>query len=71
MLIPQYLVLLLKLTPIYTVSINTVFSIPQNQCYPGTPCNMLSISLSVLFSEPKNFGDALAPSAPPLSTAQV
>ena len=38
MLIPQYQVLVLKLSPIYTVSLNTVFSIPQNQCYPGTPC---------------------------------
>ena len=38
MLIPQYKVLVLKLSPIYTVSLNTVFSIPQNQCYPGTPC---------------------------------
>ena len=27
----------LKLFPIYAVSLNTVFSIPQNQCYPGTP----------------------------------
>ena len=38
MLIPQYQVLVLKLSPINTVSLNTVFSIPQNQCYPGTPC---------------------------------
>ena len=38
MLIPQYPVLVLKLSPIYTVSLNTVFSIPQNQCYPGTSC---------------------------------
>ena len=38
MLIPQFLVLVLKLSPIYTVSLNTVFSIPQNQCYLGTPC---------------------------------
>ena len=38
MLIPQYQVLVLKLSPIYRVSLNTVFSIPQNQCYPGTPC---------------------------------
>ena len=37
MLIPQYQVLVLKLSPIYTVSLNTVFSIPQNQCYPGIP----------------------------------
>ena len=41
MLIPQYQVLVLKLSPIYTVSLNTVFSIPQNQCYPGTPCTIL------------------------------
>ena len=40
MLIPRYLVLVLKLSPIYTVSLNTVFSIPQNQCYLGTPYNM-------------------------------
>ena len=38
MLIPQYPVLVLKLSPIYTVSLSTVFSIPQNQCYLGTPC---------------------------------
>ena len=38
MLIPQYLVLVLKLSPIYTATFNTVFLIPQNQCYPGTPC---------------------------------
>ena len=37
MLIPQYPVLVLKFFPIYAVSLNTVFSIPQNQCYPGTP----------------------------------
>ena len=43
MLIPQYQVLVLKLSPIYTVSLNTVFSIPQNQCYPGTPCNIIII----------------------------
>ena len=42
MLIPQYQVLVLKLSPIYTVSLNTVFSIPQNQCYPGTPCTMFT-----------------------------
>ena len=39
MLIPQYLFLLLKLTQINTVSLNTVFLIPQNQCYPGTSCS--------------------------------
>ena len=38
MLIPQYLVLVLKLTLINTVSIRTVFFIPQNHCNPGTPC---------------------------------
>ena len=38
MSIPQYMVLVLKLTPINTVSLNTVFWIPQNQCYPGNPC---------------------------------
>ena len=38
MLISQYLVLLQKLSPIYTASLNTVFSIPQNQCYPGATC---------------------------------
>ena len=37
MLIPQYQVLVLKLSPIYMVSLNTVVSILQNQCYPGTP----------------------------------
>ena len=42
MLIPQYQVLLLKLSPIYTVSLNTVFSIPQNQWYPGIPCSTVS-----------------------------
>ena len=39
--IPQYQVLVLTLSPIYTVSFNTVFSIPQNQCYPGTPCTSI------------------------------
>jgi hypothetical protein len=39
MLIPQYQVLVLKLSPIYTVSLNTVFSIHQNQYYQGTPYN--------------------------------
>ena len=43
MLIPQYPVLVLKLSPIYTVSLNTVFSIPQNQCYPGTPCTAIIV----------------------------
>ena len=38
MLIPQYQVLALKLSSIYTVSLNMLFSIPQNQRYPGTPC---------------------------------
>jgi hypothetical protein len=32
------LVLVLKLTPINTVSLNKVFLIPQNQCYPGNTC---------------------------------
>ena len=51
MLIPQYLVLVLKLSPIYTVSPNTVFSITQNQCYPGTP---LPIFFMIMISI-KNF----------------
>ena len=38
MSIPQYLVLVLKLTPINTVPLNSVFLIPQNQCYPGNTC---------------------------------
>ena len=38
MSIPQFLVLVLKLTPINTVSLNTVFLNPQNQCYPGNTC---------------------------------
>ena len=37
MVIPQYQFLVLKLCPLYTVSLNTILSIPQNQCYPGTP----------------------------------
>ena len=55
MLIPQYLVLVLKLSPIYMVSINTVFLIPQNQCYPGTSCIMtlvLSIKSKTFFISP-------------------
>ena len=28
-----------KIDPYYMVLLNTVFSNPQNQCYPGTPCN--------------------------------
>ena len=39
MLTPQYQVLVQKLSPIYSVSLNMVFSIPQNQCYPGTSCS--------------------------------
>ena len=35
MLIPQYLVLVLKLTPINMVSLNTVFSIPQKSALSG------------------------------------
>ena len=31
----------LKLSLIYTVSLNMVFSIPQNQCYPGTSCSAM------------------------------
>ena len=46
MLIPQYQVLVLKLFPIYTVSLNMVFSIPQNQCYPGTPCIVFIMMLN-------------------------
>ena len=38
MLIPQYPVLVLKLSPIYTVSLNKVFFNLKNRCYPGTPC---------------------------------
>ena len=39
MLIPQYLISVLQLYPIYTVSLNTVFLIPQNQCDMGTTCS--------------------------------
>ena len=39
MLISQYLILVLKLSPIYTVSLNRVFLISKNQCYPGTSCS--------------------------------
>ena len=49
MLIPQYPILVLKLSPIYMVSLNTVFKIPQNQCYPGTPCSTKSGWLFTLF----------------------
>jgi hypothetical protein len=50
MSIPQYLVLVLKLTPINTVSLNTVFSIPQNQCYPGNICIIiLLLSYFIIF----------------------
>ena len=55
MLIPQYQVLVLKLSPIYTVSLNTVFSIPQNQCYPGTTarCFQVFSSLTVNIARPQ------------------
>ena len=43
MLIPQYQILLLKLSLIYTVSLNTVFLIPQNQCHPGPVTNSYNI----------------------------
>ena len=39
MFIPQYQVLL-KLSQIYKVSLNMVFLIPQNQCYPGNFGNL-------------------------------
>jgi hypothetical protein len=48
MLIPQYQVLVLKLSPIYMVSVNKVFLILQNQCYPGTPCTRSWLNLCVL-----------------------
>ena len=47
-LITQYLVLVLKFSPVYIVSLNTVFSIPQNQCYFGTPCTRFS-RLNIVF----------------------
>ena len=51
MSIPQYLVLVLKLTPINMVSLNSVFLIPQNQCYPGNPCTMLYALLGLWLRE--------------------
>ena len=41
MAIPQFLVLVLKLTMINTVSLNTVFLIPQNQYYLGNTCILI------------------------------
>ena len=41
MSILQYLVLVIKLTPINTVSLKTVFLIPQNQCYLGNTCILI------------------------------
>ena len=55
MLIPQYLVLVLKLTPINTVSLNTVFSIPQNQCYLGNTCIWYAKDYDKIFSRKKDF----------------
>ena len=55
MLIPQYQVLVLKLSPIYTVSLNTEFSIPQNQCYLGTPCIKQSLSFLPVYNVNKPF----------------
>ena len=43
MLIPKYQVLVLKLSPIYTVSLNMVFLIPQNQCYLGNACTWFNL----------------------------
>ena len=37
MLIPQYLVLVLKLSPIYTATFNTVFLIPKINVIQGLP----------------------------------
>ena len=43
------------------VSLNTVFSNPQNQCYQGTPCNQLNHQLVVctfyFYTEGMNYGD--------------
>ena len=50
MLIPQFPILELILSPNYTVSLYTVFSIPQNQCYPGTPC-MLKLGVAALWGD--------------------
>ena len=50
MSIPQYLILILQLTPINTVSLNTVFSIPQNQCYPGNTCTRLDYKYPIVGS---------------------
>ena len=49
--IPQYPVLVLKLSPIYTVLLNTVILIPHNQCSPGTPfLSNLYSDLTIFFS---------------------
>ena len=58
MLIPQYLVLVLKLTPINTVSLNRVFLIPQNQCYPGNTCTLIvNYSLKLCKGQPDQHYD--------------
>ena len=56
MSIPQYQVLVLKLSPIYMVSLNTVFSIPQNQCYPGTPCTWIQLEKFVEITQIEPMG---------------
>ena len=40
----MYFLFDVKESPIYTDLLNTLFSIPQNQCYPGTPCQMIAKS---------------------------
>ena len=48
-LIPQYLILVLKLYPIYMVSLKTVFLIFQNQCYPRNSCIVYKGTLCLMY----------------------
>ena len=52
MSIPQYQVL----SPIYMVSFNTVFSIPQNQCYSGKPRTFI-VAAPLFFLEKRKFAN--------------
>ena len=54
MLLPQSPVLVLKLSPTYMVSLNTIFLIPQNQCYPEIPSVCVQMNFRGHFKPPPN-----------------
>ena len=55
-LIPQYLILVLNLSLIYTVPLIKVFSIPRNQFYPGIPVyNFIILVTQIGIGESQNY----------------